>query len=332
MTAADWNSLEIAKLLVSLFVPIAVVFLGVVVARTTKRIESAQWMNQKLVEKRISFVDAVVPGLNDLYCYYRWVGNWKELSPLDVLQRKRHLDRLFHINRPFLAPACMQSYDAFSKALFRTYSAPGKDALLRTAVSSRDGDRSAAYTGTWDGNWNGMFAGPSDHTRRSDIGTRYDDLIRHLAAEVGVETKDSPRSQSTTGTASSPPTARPHPQASTGLRMPPSTQQEAKPTSTLAVISEFQAPIDSSFNCEFVMLRISNEFGHLDKTIKVNLASAIGFRQSTTVQSSCPVTTPRSSTSSPTRSAQGKTAAPTSSGDTATGATLRDSGRTGLRG
>lgn len=195
-TTASWNSLEIVKLIVSLLVPIAVVFLGLIVARTTKRIEAAQWLNQKLVEKRILFVEAVTPVLNDLYCYYRWIGNWKELSPPDVLQRKRQLDRLFHTNRPFLASTAMQSYDAFSRVLFQTYSAPGKDALLRTAINSHDGNRASAYAGGWDPKWDGMFAAEADLAKRSDISAHYDELIRHLAAEVGVHAEAAPDGKS----------------------------------------------------------------------------------------------------------------------------------------
>jgi len=45
-------------------------------------------------------------------------------------------------------------------------------------------------------------------------------------------------------------------------------------------VSEFQDHIDSSFNRDFVMLRISNEHGHVDDKIKVNLERALDFRRS----------------------------------------------------
>lgn len=71
----SWNSLEIAKLAVAALTPLVVAAIGLVVVRATKRIEAGQWINQKLVEKRIALLGDALPQLNDLYCYFVYVGN-----------------------------------------------------------------------------------------------------------------------------------------------------------------------------------------------------------------------------------------------------------------
>ena len=75
-----WSSLEILKLVVGALTPLVLLFVGVWVNRIAKRVEAAQWANQKLVEKRIAIYDELAPILNDLYCYYKCVGNYKDFT------------------------------------------------------------------------------------------------------------------------------------------------------------------------------------------------------------------------------------------------------------
>jgi len=62
-----WSTLEIAKLIVSAFTPLAVVAVAFQVTKATKRLEARQWVNQKLVEKRIALLSEALPELNDLH-------------------------------------------------------------------------------------------------------------------------------------------------------------------------------------------------------------------------------------------------------------------------
>jgi hypothetical protein len=180
-----WSSLEIAKLIVSGLVPLTVALLGIWVGRLAKRLEDVQWRNQKLIEKRILIVDKIAPDLNDLFCYYAWVGRWKEQSPADVIERKRRLDHTVHINRPFLTTTCMEAYSTFMDQLFVTYAAPGQDARLRTTLTSNYGDRVKDYCGRWEPSWNARFTG--GFASRADLDALYHNLMNQLADQLGVE-------------------------------------------------------------------------------------------------------------------------------------------------
>jgi hypothetical protein len=181
-----WSTLEIAKLIVSALTPLAVGAVAFQVTKATKRLEARQWANQKLVEKRIALLSEALPELNDLHCYFAWVGNWKELSPREILQRKRSLDRLFYANQPFFQPATIAAYEDFSAKVYKTYSAPGQNAQLRTGPTSGHGKRREAYGDGWDPRWNAYFAAEDDRTAPEKVAAAYDALLRQFSAEVGL--------------------------------------------------------------------------------------------------------------------------------------------------
>jgi hypothetical protein len=184
-----WNSLEIVKLIIASLTPITVAVLAAVFDRRLKRAEAQQWFSQKLVEQRIAVLNTALPDLNDLYCYFTWVGNWKELSPPEILLRKRRLDKLFHINGVFFTATTSIRYEEFIRVLFQTFVAPGADARMRTSTSSRDGNRIDAFGKEWDVKWNLLFAEEKDQTSRAVIKRRYDALSTHLGIEVGAGPK-----------------------------------------------------------------------------------------------------------------------------------------------
>jgi hypothetical protein len=184
-----WSSLEIAKLAVAASIPLAVIGLGWWITLLTKRLEHSQWVNQKLVEKRIEIAEELAPTLNDLYCYFRWVGGWKDLSPTDVVDRKRRLDRTVHVNLPFMSPACAVAYDKFMSTLFATYAGAGQDAKLRTTLTSIWGDRRADYRGAtaWNSDWDCMLTDRA--ADRDELRARYTALMSELARQTGVDTR-----------------------------------------------------------------------------------------------------------------------------------------------
>lgn len=132
---------EIAKLAVSALTPLIVAGFGWRISTTLKHLEQKQWSNRKLIEKRIEIYDKISPLMNRLFCYFYWVGDWKEHSPIDIIKTKRSLDHTVHIYRHLLEPEFFEDYMRFMDALFVTYNGAGEDARLRTAIRNQDGDR-----------------------------------------------------------------------------------------------------------------------------------------------------------------------------------------------
>ena len=134
---SPWNSLEIAKLIASSATPLLILCLGVVIQQAVRRIEAVQWANRRIVEKRLEVYDTLAPLLNDLLCYFSYVGNWKELTPPQVVAAKRALDKRVHLAAPLFSPGFLGLYNEFIHLCFSTYNGMGEDAKLRTRFDDR---------------------------------------------------------------------------------------------------------------------------------------------------------------------------------------------------
>ncbi len=141
MDSGSWTSLEIVKLVISALIPLAVVGVGYIVSRATKRLESVQWANQTVVQRRLDIFGQVAPKLNRLLCFAIFVGSWKEVSPADAVRLKREVDEIMYVNRVLFSPALFDAYLAFTRTLFELYARRGGNALLRVGVKSGLGDR-----------------------------------------------------------------------------------------------------------------------------------------------------------------------------------------------
>jgi hypothetical protein len=181
-TISPWNSLEVAKLLVSVLTPIVVVAVGFWINRRLKGMEHLQWSNQKIIEKRIAIYDAIAPLLNDLMCYFTYIGCWKDLSPVEVVALKRHLDKIAYVNAPLLPPSFLQKYNALMESCYQTYSGWGNDAKLRTQYERR---RQAADS-KWSDEWDCCFADRNFVSEPTEVRRQYTELMTYLASELGI--------------------------------------------------------------------------------------------------------------------------------------------------
>lgn len=141
MDSGSWTSLEIVKLVVSALTPIAVVGVGYIVSRATSRLESVQWANQTVIQRRLDIFQQVAPKLNRLLCFAVFVGSWKEITPADAIRLKREADEIMYVNRVLFSPELFDAYLAFTRTLFELYGRTDENAPLRVAIRSLLGNR-----------------------------------------------------------------------------------------------------------------------------------------------------------------------------------------------
>ena len=182
--ASPWNSLELVKLVVSGATPLLVLLLGLLINRQLKRFEYLQWTSQKVVEKRLTIYSDLVPILNDLLCYFTYVGCWKELTPPEVVKLKRAADRIVYVNAALFSGDFPRIYNEFINHCFHTYSDWGHDARLRT-MSER---RQEAHK-EWVSEWNSCFAENAHCSDPNHIKASYQKLVSSFAKELGVGLK-----------------------------------------------------------------------------------------------------------------------------------------------
>jgi hypothetical protein len=177
-----WNSLEIAKLIVAATTPIVALVFGFWISRSLKRLEEAQWVNQTVIEWKIRVYEDVMPGLNDLYCFFEYVGNWKELSPPQILELKRALDKRINTAIPVFAPELLASYDEFMNLCFHTFRGQARDAGLRTGFKNRQ----IHWADRWKPEWQALFAEDEEKTPRPELASAYSRLVTGLARELNL--------------------------------------------------------------------------------------------------------------------------------------------------
>jgi len=168
------------KLLFQLLTPAAVAALGYYSTRVLKRFEHFQWRNQRLIEKRIAIYDSIAPDLNDLLCYFTYVGCWKELAPPDVVALKRSIDKKIYLAAPIFSPRFLTVCNAFMDICYATFQDWGEDAKLRTE-SRRRRDTSGA---SWDASWDSCFSNNTSHP--AQIQTAYKDVMLVFSNEIGI--------------------------------------------------------------------------------------------------------------------------------------------------
>lgn len=165
-----------AKLGVDLLGPLVAAVFGIWVIRLTKRIEQNQWRNQKLIEKRISIWDEVGPSINDIYCYCKRIGSWKEMTPMDVIGRKRRADKAVHLSRPYFSHEFFQAYIDFTDSSFAMFQRQGADAKIRTSMTEH---RNARHD--WEIIWDCLL---TDDFDEASLVNAYERLLRQVQGEL----------------------------------------------------------------------------------------------------------------------------------------------------
>lgn len=176
-----WNSLEVAKLIVSIVTPIIILLFGIWINKRLKKFEQLQWSNQKLIEKRLQIYEQLIPKLNDILCYFTFIGCWKELEPNKVVTMKRKVDKIIYVNSPLFEKGFLEKYNSFIELCYYTYSGWGKDAKLRTTFQRRKEANS-----DWQNAWDNCFTGEREITDPEEIKKAYLEFVQFFSEEIGI--------------------------------------------------------------------------------------------------------------------------------------------------
>ena len=181
--ASSWTSLQTATLVVDALTPLTVAALGVLFARTSRRIEQVQWANQIVVTRRLDIFAQLAPGLNQLLCFATFVGGWKQIQPRQAIAIKRSLDETMYANRVLFSGPLFTAYHQFMTALFAMYASTDADAHLRAPIESRWGNR--RNMPWWDDSMTALFSA-ANPASIDDIQAAYDQLTQRFRADLYV--------------------------------------------------------------------------------------------------------------------------------------------------
>ncbi len=165
---------------------------GYVLLGRLHSIDEALWQGRRIIGKRLEIYDRIAPDLNRIYCFRRLVGYWKDVSPTDLIETKRRLDKEVNIYRHLMTEHFYARYNEFLRLTFLTFTGQGEDAKIRAVIVHELGDRRKHAHYSWDAAYGPMFDDvdlPTDH----QIDAAYLDAMNALKACIGLRDTDKPK-------------------------------------------------------------------------------------------------------------------------------------------
>lgn len=167
------------------------ILIPVAVAVTAYVLNKRQSRSHELVAARLDYYRKLVPGFNDLMCYMTFIGGWKRMNPLEVLDLKRTLDRDYHCAAPLFSEDVLDAHSQFMDCCFKTFNRWGRDAQLRTSPYRR-----RMIQADWDPEWDEHFAYSDDRaipgSELETIRASYDRLVAAMVRDIDI-TRARPR-------------------------------------------------------------------------------------------------------------------------------------------
>lgn len=185
-----WNSLEACKLAATIATPLAVLFLGClawsaqrdVVQRwerdqveQRKSIEAEVKEREKIRDLRLSIYTRTAPLLREVVAYHFHVGPWQDLTPPDVIAKKKRLDSELQPHRALLTPEFYALYHAFMREAFASAGSSHGTSRIRSLSRCRPNIQSDLAA------WSSYF---TEEDRRKELCAAYIGLLGRFSEEL----------------------------------------------------------------------------------------------------------------------------------------------------
>ncbi len=176
MPDANLN-MELIKLIISIATPVIILLLGVWAKNIAIDYEKRASLNDRIIKKRVEIYEKIGKELNDIFVFLVQVGDWKDYSPYQILDKKRNLDKIMYVNRPYWSDSAFLSYTSFMDSAFEMHTGIGEDAKIKTVTYQFETLES------WEEDWKNWFS--STPTEMDIIREKYSLLMTHLSNEFG---------------------------------------------------------------------------------------------------------------------------------------------------
>lgn len=147
------SKFNIWELIVGALVPLSVVVVGLFVNRGIKKLESELQRSQSLITKRVEIFENLRAPLNRIFCACYYVGDWRKVTPPEVLAAKRTCDEIFFSHIAFWSQEVALQYRAFNDVCFAAFRGKGLHAVLLADVENYV----QAFGDTWNDSWRANF-------------------------------------------------------------------------------------------------------------------------------------------------------------------------------
>lgn len=167
------------KVFFSALTSVALAVLAFVIHDTFKEREAALKTREQIVAQKQSIYSRLGDRLNVIYVYVADVGDFRQYTPPQVVQRKRECDRIFFSYKFYWSQDTEKAYEEFMRAAFKTHNGAGFAAKIRGVNT----EKVAAYDFDklkWNTEWNAYFTGERD----AQLQTKYYELVYALLGDI----------------------------------------------------------------------------------------------------------------------------------------------------
>jgi len=182
LTEQVWDNLKTAVIIIAVLGPVIIIFLTIRINRMKKHLISQYQSNQKLIEKRIEIFDQIGPKLNDMFSFFSYTGNWKELTPVDILRLKRELDMEINIKTALFSDELITKYTSFMTLCFVSHSGWEDEERIKSLYELRQLNNLE-----WSREWIPLFD-TNNVVEATTLKERYNELIASFKKEMILQT------------------------------------------------------------------------------------------------------------------------------------------------
>ncbi|MEN8156052.1 MAG: hypothetical protein ABFS10_03820 [Bacteroidota bacterium] len=175
---AIWNYLEIAKLILATLAFIIIAILAFRFDRIIQHLNNRQTTNTTLAEKSINIYDSIVPKLYDILCFFSYIGEWTEITPVDIIKTKRELDKDVNIYTPLFSKELSKKYNDFIQLCFISFSGWEHDVKIKSLYELRQ-----EHCPVWNDEWIQYFD-TNNVVEATTMRERYTELIESFNKEL----------------------------------------------------------------------------------------------------------------------------------------------------
>jgi len=180
LTDQIWDSLKIAIIIIALLAPVIIALLVFRYKRIIKALKLKQETNQRKVEKRIEIYDRIGPILNDIINFYCYTGNWKEITPPNLIQLKKVLDKEINIATPLFSDDLSIKYSDFIFVCFVSFSGWEHKEKIKSLYEFRQ-----EHSAEWKEDWV-QFFDTNNVVDAIMMKERYDELMGFFNEEINI--------------------------------------------------------------------------------------------------------------------------------------------------
>lgn len=166
-----WDSLKILITAIAIIAPLVLVFLLMRIRRMKENMAGQHQTNQKLLEKRVEVYEQMGPRLNDLLCFFSYTGNWQELTPMNIMDIKRELDKYMSSHTALLSDELIAGYNGFMQVCFVAFSGWEQEEKIKSQYVLRQEQQPK-----WDDSWIPFFD-TKNVLEGTVVKARYDELM-----------------------------------------------------------------------------------------------------------------------------------------------------------